>query len=439
MSTPLIPVTAGTPADDVPTDVLGRISYKVPIIYGVLAVLTLGGLGGTLLRRPDGWSQQTNFQFRYGDQWFTLPNFTVPALVSILVLAAVLLGATAYALIQTRSRVTVSMWWHVLVGLAFVLAFLTWAGAGKTTAVIPLTSLLAGALALSVPLIFGAMSGVICERSGVINIAIEGQLLFGAFAAAVLASYFATPYLGLVAAPIAGAMVGALLAWFAVMYQVNQIIIGVVLNTLVLGLTSFFFSTVLADNREVWNARQPLGVIEIPLLSQIPIVGPVLFRQSILVYLMYVAVIVLQVMLFRSRWGLRTRAVGEHPKAADTVGIAVNKRRVWNVILGGAVAGLGGAFFTIGSGLAFGREMSAGNGFIALAAMILGKWNPKGALVAALLFGFSKNLGNVLSSIGSPMPSQLLLMLPYVITIFAVAGLVGRVRPPAANGTPYSK
>jgi simple sugar transport system permease protein len=212
-----------------------------------------------------------------------------------------------------------------------------------------------------------------------------------------------------------------------------------VLNTLVLGLTSFFFSTLLADNRETWNARQPLGVIEIPLLSQIPIVGPVLFRQTILVYAMYVAVIVLQFMLFRSRWGLRTRAVGEHPKAADTVGINVNKRRVWNTILGGAVAGLGGAFFTIGSGLAFGREMSAGNGFIALAAMILGKWNPVGAVVAALLFGFSKNLGNVLGTIGSPMPSQLLAMLPYVITIFAVAGLVGRVRAPAAEGIPYTK
>src|SRR5699024_2013733 len=124
-----------------------------------------------------------------------------------------------------------------------------------------------------------------CERSGVINIAIEGQLLFGAFAAAVIASLATQPYLGLVAAPIAGAMVGGLLAWFAVAYKVDQLIVGVVLNTLILGLTSFFFSTLLADNRDTWNARQPLGVIEIPLLSQIPIIGPVLFRQSILVYL----------------------------------------------------------------------------------------------------------------------------------------------------------
>ncbi|WP_370584114.1 ABC transporter permease [Ornithinimicrobium cryptoxanthini] len=440
MSTPLIPVTAGIPSENVPTDpeVLGRISYRWPITYGVLALVALLGFVGTLLRREDGWQQSTTYQSRYGDQWFTIPNFSVPALLTIIILTVVLIASAVYAFVVARSRRELPAWVHIVVGLAFVLAFLTWAGAGKTS-VIPITSLLAGALALSVPLIFGAMSGVICERSGIINIAIEGQLLFGAFAAAVIASFFAAPYLGLVAAPIAGAAVGALLAWFSVQYQVNQIIVGVVLNTLVLGLTSFFFSTVLADNRETWNARQPLGIIEIPILSQIPIVGPVLFRQTILVYLMYAAVILLQFMLFRSRWGLRTRAVGEHPKAADTVGIKVNKRRVWNTILGGAVAGLGGAFFTVGSGLAFGREMSAGNGFIALAAMIMGKWNPTGALIAALLFGFSKNLGNVLSSIGSPIPSQLLLMLPYVITIFAVAGLVGRVRAPAAEGIPYTK
>ncbi|HLS45371.1 MAG TPA: ABC transporter permease [Ornithinicoccus sp.] len=440
MSAPVIPVTAGTPSDDLPksAEVLGKVSYRWPITYAVLALLSLLGLAGTLIVRDGAWGQTTTFQSRYGDQWFTIPNFSLPSLMMVLLLTAVLVAATVYAYQRARSRRELPAWLHIVVLLAFVLAFLTWAGAGKTS-VIPVTSLLAGALALSVPLIFGAMSGVICERSGIINIAIEGQLLFGAFAAAVVASFFTAPYLGLVAAPIAGAMIGGLLAWFAVKYEVNQIIIGVVLNTLVLGLTSFFFSTVLADDRATWNARQPLGVIEIPVLSQIPILGPVLFRQTILVYLMYITVIVLQFMLFRSRWGLRTRAVGEHPRAADTVGIHVNKRRVWNTILGGAVAGLGGAFFTVGSGLAFGREMSAGNGFIALAAMILGKWNPMGALVAALMFGFSKNLVNVLSSIGSPMPSQLLLMLPYVITIFAVAGLVGRVRAPAAEGIPYTK
>ena len=223
----------------------------------------------------------------------------------------------------------------------------------------------------------------------------------------------------------------------SVKYHVNQIIVGVVLNTLIIGLTGFFFSTVLSADRQTWNSRQPLGTIDIPLLSQIPVLGPVLFRQTILVYIMYAVVIVLQIMLFRSRWGLRTRAVGEHPKAADTVGIKVNPRRVWNTILGGAIAGLGGAFFTIGSGLAFGREMSAGNGFIALAALIMGRWHPVGATLAALFFGFTTQLQSQLQIVHTPIPNELWPMVPYLATIIAVAGLVGKVRAPKADGEPY--
>lgn len=232
---------------------------------------------------------------------------------------------------------------------------------------------------------------------------------------------------------------GSILVFFAVKYWVNQIIIGVVLNVLVVGLTNFLFSTLLTQNQELWNSRQALPALPIPLLSEIPVIGPVFFKQNILVYLMYVVVIVLHVAVFRSKWGLRMRAIGEHPRAADTVGINVNRGRVLNTIFAGAIAGLGGAFFTIGSGLAFGKEMTAGQGYIALAAMILGKWNPFGALFAAILFGFTKNLGNSLSAIGAPIPQDLLFMLPYIVTIFAVAGFVGQVRPPAAEGIPYSK
>ncbi len=412
--------------------VLQRIGYRTPVMYAVAALI-----GVFFLIRSDA-GLETRFQVASGSSWLTIPTAGVPAFATIVVLVLVMAGAAAFAFIAVRSRRSVSGWLNLVVGLAFVLSFLVWVGAGKS-AVIPVTSLLAGALALSVPLIFGAMSGVVCERSGIINIAIEGQLLFGAFAAAVMASQLASGYAGLIAAPIAGALVGAMLAWFSVSFRVNQIIVGVVLNTLIIGLTGFFFSTVLADDKASWNSPAPLREIDIPILSQIPVIGPVFFEQTILVYLMYVIVIVLQFMLFNSRWGLRTRAVGEHPRAADTVGIKVNVRRVWNVILGGAIAGLGGAFFTIGSGLAFGREMSAGQGYIALAAMILGRWSPKGAVIAALLFGFSKNLGNVISTIGSGVPSEVLLMLPYIITILAVAGFVGRVRPPAAEGTPYTK
>jgi simple sugar transport system permease protein len=410
-----------------------KVGLKAPISYAVAALIT------ALLMVP-GTPSGTSTTFRVGSarEWVTLPDITVPALATIIVLVVLMSAAAAWAWLRARDHVPTPMWLHVAVGLAFIVAFLTYVGAG-TTSVIPMVSLLGGALALSVPLVFGAMSGVICERSGIINIAIEGQLLFGAFAAAVVASMAGNGYAGLLAAPIAGGLVGAVLAWFAVMYRVNQIIVGVVLNTLIIGLTGFFFSTVLSDNRALFNTRMPLNDIRIPVLAEIPVLGPVLFDQTILVYLMYALVIVLNILLFRSRWGLRTRAVGEHPKAADTVGIKVNPRRVWNTILGGAVAGLGGAFFTVGSGLAFGREMTAGNGYIALAAMILGKWSPWGAVAAALLFGFSKNLGNLMSSIGSGIPSELLLMLPYVITILAVAGFVGRVRAPAGSGIPYTK
>ncbi|WP_370644449.1 ABC transporter permease [Nesterenkonia sp. LB17] len=408
------------------------ISWKYPITYAVLAALSVL----FALTVPEG--ARTHFRLSSGGDFFQIPIVELPSRPAGWISAVVLVVLAGFAFWQASRRAQARLWLPLLFGVLFVFAFLVWAGADRG-AVIPLVTMLTGALALSVPLIFGAMCGLVGERSGVINIAIEAQLLAGAFLAAVAASVFTSAYMGLVFAPIAGALVGALLVFFSVKYQVNQIIVGVVLNVLIIGLTGFLFSTALTQNPELWNARQQLPRLPIPGLSQIPIIGPVLFNQTILVYLMYLIVGLLNIFLFRSRWGLRTRAVGEHPKAADTVGIKVNRMRVYNVILAGAIAGLGGAFFTIGQGLAFGKEMSAGAGFIALAAMILGRWHPIGALLAALLFGFSTSLGNVLATIGTPVPSEALLMLPYVITIFAVAGFVGRVRPPAANGTPYVK
>lgn len=410
------------------------IEWKLPITYGILALIAVVLYAIVV---PSGVN--TTFQLSTrGTSWITIPNFSLPSKATGVVIALALIALAAYAAWTTRRRVKVGWWLPVTVGVLFVFGFLVYAAAGSS-AVVPLTTLLAGGLALSVPLIFGAMCGLVGERSGIVNIAIEGQLLLGAFFAAVAASLAGNAYVGLLAAPIAGALVGALLVWFAVSYWVDQIIIGVVLNVLVVGLTNFLFSTVLTQNSETWNARQRLPTMPIPVLSEIPIIGPVLFNQTILVYLMYAVVILLNFFVFRSRWGLRMRAVGEHPKAADTVGIKVNRTRVINTIFAGSIAGLGGAFFTVGTGLAFGKEMSAGQGFIALAAMILGKWNPYGALGAALLFGFSKNLGNLLSTIGTPVPSEFLLMLPYLVTILAVAGFVGRVRAPAAENIPYKK
>jgi simple sugar transport system permease protein len=208
---------------------------------------------------------------------------------------------------------------------------------------------------------------------------------------------------------------------------------------LVLGLTNFLFRQVLTPHAETLNSPDRFQRVPIPILGDIPLIGPILFRQTPLVYLLYIVVAVVAFALYRTRWGLRVRSVGEHPKAADTVGIKVNRTRYRTILLAGAIAGMGGAYFSLVSVAGFNREMTGGAGFIALAAVIFGKWDPIRATLAALLFGFASNLQGVLSAIGSPVPSQFMLMLPYVVTIFAVAGLVGRSRPPAADGVPYRK
>jgi simple sugar transport system permease protein len=304
---------------------------------------------------------------------------------------------------------------------------------------VPVTGLLFGALSLSIPLIFGALGGVIGERVGVVNVAIEGQFLLGAFSAALLASMTGNPFVGLIGAMIGGVLVSFVLAAFSIKYLVDQVIVGVVLNVLVTGLTGFLYGALLVPNEEFLNRPVRFTRWEIPVLGDIPIIGPVLFNQTFIVYLMYFTVAIVAWGLYRTRWGLRLRAVGEHPQAADTVGIKVNTSRFWNVSLAGAIAGLGGAYFTLGSVGLFTKEMTAGQGFIALAAVIFGRWDPIRATLAALLFGFATNLQNVLGIIGSPVPSEFMLMLPYVVTIFAVAGLVGYARAPAADGKPYIK
>jgi simple sugar transport system permease protein len=271
----------------------------------------------------------------------------------------------------------------------------------------------------------------------VVNIAIDGQLLFGAFAASITASLTGSPWAGLVAAMVAGALMALVLGLFAITYFVDQVIVGVVLNVLVVGLTNFLFRQVLTPNAESLNSPERMRGLPIPVLGDIPLIGPIFFRQPALVYVLYVIVALVAWSLYRTRWGLRVRAVGEHPKAADTVGIKVNRTRYRTILLAGAIAGLGGAYYSLVSVSGFNREMTGGAGYIALAAVIFGKWDPIRATLAGLLFGFAQNLAGVLSSIGAQIPPQLLLSLPYVITIFAVAGLVGRSRPPAADGVPY--
>jgi simple sugar transport system permease protein len=324
----------------------------------------------------------------------------------------------------------------IFFGFGLVMAFMSWAASGKF---IPFTGLLQGAIILSVPLIFGSMSGLICEKSGVINIAIEGQLLAAAFVSAVVASISSNLIIGLISGPIAGALISLILAYFSIKFQVDQVILGFVINVLVLGLTNFFYTQLLIPYESTWNASPSFSTIAIPGLSKLPIIGPTLFNQTIIVYLMYIIIFGVQFALFKTRWGLRTRSIGEHPVAADSVGIDVNRLRFKNVIIAGLVAGLGGAYFTVGAVGPFSKEMTAGAGFIALACLIFGKWTPKGVIIAALFFGFADYLQGTLSIIGVPIPSEFMLMVPYVATIIAVSGLVGRVRAPAADGIPFMR
>jgi general nucleoside transport system permease protein len=220
---------------------------------------------------------------------------------------------------------------------------------------------------------------------------------------------------------------------------VDQVVLGVVINTLILGLTGYLYDGVMIPYQNTLNSPATFSAIKIPLLGDIPIIGPVFFDSTIFLYLTYLALAGVQVGMFSTRWGLRTRAIGEHPVAADTVGIRVTSMRYRNVIAAGVIAGVGGAYFTIGSVGSFGKGMSSGEGYIALAAMIFGRYAPFGAVAAALLFGFSTQLQSILSTLNTPIQSNLLLMTPYIVTIIVLAGLVGKVRGPRAEGIPYVK
>ena len=379
--------------------------------------------------------ENITFGFVLGEEWKLINEWTIASRSGAILFLTIALIGIAISYLRFRQEKSLNIG-SFLFGFGTIMAFLCWAAAGKF---IPFTGLLQGAIMLSVPLIFGSMSGLLCEKSGVINIAIEGQLLFAAFVSAVIASVTQNIIMGLVVAPLAGALISLILAYFSIKYQVDQVILGFVINVLVLGLTGFFYTQLLIPNEQTWNAGGSFSTIPIPILSKIPVIGPTLFNQTIIVYLMYAFVIFIQIALFKTRWGLRTRAIGELPIAADSVGIDVNKLRFKNVMFAGLVAGTGGAYFTVGAVGPFSKEMTAGAGFIALACLIFGKWTPKGAIMAALFFGFANNLQGNLSIIGTTIPSEFMLMIPYVATIIAVSGIVGRVRAPAADGIPYSR
>ena len=318
--------------------------------------------------------------------------------------------------------------WFVLIGLIIAGSVIY---AYATNAIVT-TAVLASTIRQSTPLILGALCGLIGERSGVVNIGIEGQMLMGAFIAFLANVYLGNLWLATLIGALTGAFMGLLLAYMAVTLKMDQIIGGTVINILAIGITGYFYVAGLTTQGKF----QPIAL---GFLADIPLIGPIFFRNGPITYLAIILVFVLHYVLFYTRWGLRTRAVGEHPSAADTVGINVYKMRYINVMLGGALAGLAGAFLTLEGVGTFERLMTNGRGFLALAIMIFGKWTPLGAWGAALLFGFTYAMQTQLQFMGVNLPPQFIGSLPYILTILVLAGFVGRSRAPAASGVPYEK
>lgn len=361
-----------------------------------------------------------------------LPNLVVPShLVSMM--AAGLLAFLGFRLFLRGGSRRATLFLGT--GLAIlVIAFLVWATAGKS---ISLTGMMQATVVRAMPIALAAMAGILCERVAVINIGIEGMLLAGAFSGALFGSVLGG-WAGIAAAVVTGGIFGLLLAALVITYRVDQIIAGVVINLFVLGLTSYISSQVFSEYRWLNNA-DPFRAWKLPLLGDLPLIGPMLFNQNLFVYGGLIIVLVSVYYLFYTRHGLRARAVGEHPKAADTLGINVLKTRYYHVITAGMIAGFGGAWFTLGSVGRFDENMTNGKGFIGLAAMIFGRWHPAGALGAALIFGFADSLQQKMAILNTPIPSEFLAMAPYIATVIVVAGLVGRARPPAAIGKAYVK
>lgn len=407
-----------------------RVGFKSPIVMGVLALVVLYFFGLA------GRSGQTTFELTRKQDLVQLPAFEIAsAQLGVIAGVSMLAVAVVSLLLSLRNRKT-PIWLAAIYGFLGVTALLGWLAADNS---VPVVFIAGTALVLAVPIMLGAMAGVMSERSGITNIAIEGQLLTGAFMAAVVTSITDSFTLGIVAAMVTASLISMVLAVFAIKFLAQQIIVGVVLNVLVIGITNFLYQQWLTEDGENVNFPGTLDIVKIPLLSDIPVLGPVFFENRITVFAALLIVPALWFVLFKTKLGLRARAVGEHPLAADTVGINVSRTRFWWVTIGGAIAGLGGAALTIGNAGAFGREMSGGFGFIALAVVILGRWHPISAALAALLFGFSIILRVWANQVSPGIPSDFITMVPYIVTIIAVVGFVGQSRPPKSLAIPYVK
>ena len=398
------------------------------VTYAVVGALALWA---GLFRMPA--AQTTTYKLVFENATIKLPDLTLHVGTTY---AAVGLICLVVAVVQLLRPSSPS--WRGLLGVvtfALLVAVLTGILGGKTPS---LVGLIAAMVSFALPIVFAGLAAILSERSGVMNIGIEGIILLGACATSVGGSILHTPYGGIVVGIFAGVLLGLLLAVLCIRYKVDQIIAGTVLNLAAAGITTFMYTRILQVKPE-FNNPGLVGATPIPGLSEIPIVGPALFNGSLFLYVGYFLIIAMQLAIYRTRWGLRLRAAGENPNAAGTIGIDVLKIRYRSLAASGAVAGFAGAYLVVVSTGSFQIGMSAGIGFIGIAAMIFGGWKPVGVAMAALVFGFARSAESRLGTVGVDVPTVFLSILPYVVTIVVVAGLVGRVRGPAAVGQPYEQ
>jgi len=357
----------------------------------------------------------------------------VPSQRGVTIFGALCAVAAVAALVLSNRSARIAA--AALVGgvLLAIMAILTALAQGGS---IDLVGMLASSLRMATPIALGALAGILCEKSGVVNIGIEGMMLAAAAFGFGANLFFKNIWVGVLAAILVGGLMAVLHALMCIRFKTDQIISGTAINILAVGASGFLRRAYLV---KAYFVGQTLPIIKIPLLWEIPVLGTLLFRSQPIVYIMLILVPVMYFVLFYTPWGLRTRAVGEHPRAADTVGVNVFKIRYVNVIVAGMIAGLAGAWFSLETVGSFEDVMTGGKGFIALAAMIFGNWNPIGAFLGALLFGFADALQIKLQILNVPLPYQFLGMAPYLVTMIVLGGLIGRTTPPAADGKPYEK
>ena len=413
-----------------------RIIAIVLLVLGAFIFLQAGGINGDLVTT-------LTFEPTSAGETPSVGNIDVPtsSYLRVIGLLFVITGILNLAELRALRWRRASLGLMILCGILFIPTVIIAAAAGNET---NMTTIVAESLRLATPLAIGAMAGIWCERAGVVNIAIEGMMLFAAcfgFTTLFFLRNTGLPLetaqlLAVIIALLSGGLIALLHGWLSITFRTDQIVSGTVINILAVGVTSFVRREYLLST-EAGAAK--LGNISIPILSDLPVIGDAIFTNQPIFFMMFVVLAFTHIVMFYTRWGLRTRAVGEHPHAADTLGINVNRTRWTNVWISGMVAGLAGAWFSLEATGSFNDGMTRGAGFIALAAMIFGKWTPIGAFGAALLFGFSDSLGIRLQMVGVGFPVQFLQMVPYAVTLIVLAGFIGRASPPKAVGQPYVK